>query len=62
MLVRLVADDQRVAGVVAALVPGDHVRPLGQEVDDLALALVPPLGADDHRQRHQVRPKLSNLV
>ena len=41
-----VADD-RVAGVVAALEAHDHVRLLGEQVDDLALALIAPLGADD---------------
>ena len=44
-LVRLVADHERVAGVVPALVAGDHVGALGEEVDDLALALVAPLRA-----------------
>src|SRR5687767_5768025 len=40
-------DDQRVAGVVPAL-EADHRRHVvGQPVDDLALALVTPLGADD---------------
>ena len=40
-------DDQRVAGVVPALEPHDRRGALGQQVDDLALALVTPLGADD---------------
>ena len=39
------ADDDRVARVGAALGAHDDVRLLGQEVDDLALALVAPLGA-----------------
>jgi len=39
------ADDQGVAGVRAAAVAGDHSRAGGQEVDDLALPLVPPLGS-----------------
>ena len=43
----LAADDQRVAGVVAALETRHRGRALGQQVDDLALALVAPLGADD---------------
>ena len=34
------------AGVVAALEADDDVGPLGEPVDDLALALVAPLGAD----------------
>ena len=46
-----VADD-RVAGVVAALEADHGVGLLGEEVDDLALALVAPLGADYHQSRH----------
>jgi hypothetical protein len=46
-LVRLVADDDRVAGVRAALVAADDVGVLGEQVDDLALALVAPLRAHD---------------
>ena len=49
-----VADD-RVAGVVAALEADHEVRVLGEQVDDLALALVAPLGADDHDAGHVVR-------
>ncbi len=43
----LAADDQRVAGVVAALEAHHALRVVGEPVDDLALALVAPLGADD---------------
>ena len=43
----VVADDQGVAGVGPARVPDDQVRGLAQQVDDLALALIPPLGPDD---------------
>ena len=43
-----VADHDRVAGVGAALVANDQVGPLGQDVDQLALALVTPLRPDDH--------------
>ena len=43
----LAADHQRVAGVVAALEAHHALRAVGQPVDDLALALVAPLGADD---------------
>ena len=39
------ANDDRVAGVGAALGADDDVRLLSQEVDDLALALIAPLGA-----------------
>src|SRR5262249_52471966 len=41
------ADDQRVAGVVPALEAHDARDAIGQQVDDLALAFVAPLGADD---------------
>ena len=46
-LERLLADLHGVPGVVAALVARDDGERLGQQVDDLALALVAPLGADD---------------
>ena len=49
----LVAEHDRVAGVVAALVADDHRDLLGEEVGRLALALVAPLEPDDHRGRHQ---------
>ena len=45
--VLLVADDDRVAGVVAAVELHDVVDPATQEVGGLALALVAPLGSDD---------------
>ena len=51
-LVGLVADDERVAGVVAALEADDHVGAARQPVDDLALAFVAPLGADDGDVSH----------
>ena len=38
--------DDRVTGVVAALITHDHVHSPGQEVGQLPLALVTPLGAD----------------
>ena len=50
--VRLVAGHDGVARVVAALVARDHVAALGEQVNDLALALIAPLGADHHRRRH----------
>ena len=45
-------DDQRMAGIVAALVAHHHVGALAQPVDDLALALVTPLAADDDHICH----------
>ncbi|MNC87362.1 hypothetical protein D3C83_30830 [compost metagenome] len=41
------ADHQRVAGVVPALEAHHALRAVGEPVDDLALALVAPLRADD---------------
>ena len=48
----LAAHDQRVAGVVAALVAHDDLGVLGEEVDDLAFPFVAPLRADDDDVRH----------
>ncbi len=42
----------RVPGVRSAVVAADDVRVLGEQVDDLALALVSPLGPDDHGRGH----------
>jgi hypothetical protein len=49
---RLTAADDRVAGVVAALKADDGGSPLGEQIGDLALALVAPLGADYDHARH----------
>ncbi len=43
----LATDDQGMTGVVAALKPHDGLRLPGQQIDNLSLALVTPLGADD---------------
>ena len=45
-------DHQRVAGIVAALEAHHDIGTLGQPIDDLALAFVAPLGADDHDIGH----------
>ena len=45
-------DDQRMAGVMAALKAHHDIGPDRQPIDDLALALVAPLGADHHHIRH----------
>ena len=55
-LVDRAVDDEGVPGVVAALEAGDHVGALGEPVDDLALALVAPLGAHDHHVAHLKAP------
>ena len=52
-LVRLVADDDRVPRIGPALVSADHIRALREQVDDLALALVSPLSADDDGRGHE---------
>ena len=48
-----VAEHDRVAGVVAALVADDPADLLGEEVGRLALPLVAPLEPDDHGRRHR---------
>jgi hypothetical protein len=42
-------DDDRVSGVVAPGVAGHDGKVLRQDVDDLAFALIAPLGANDDR-------------
>ena len=44
----LALDDQRVAGIVAALETRHRADALGQQVNDLALAFVAPLRAEDY--------------
>src|SRR5690606_20123496 len=46
-LVDLLADDERMAGIVTALEADHGVGAAGEPVDDLALALVAPLRPDD---------------
>ena len=46
-------DHQRVAGIMAALEADDDVGLLGQPIDDLAFALVAPLGADHDNICHE---------
>ena len=51
-----VRGDHGVAGVVAALVAHDVVDLLAEQVGNLALALVAPLGADEHDRWHLSPP------
>lgn len=51
LLVLALADNDRVAGVVAAGTAGADVRGRGEDVDELALALVAPLGAEAASER-----------
>ena len=53
--VRLVADDDRVAGVVAALVAHDVLDPATEEIGGLPFALIAPLGSDEHDCWHVAR-------
>ena len=55
----LAIDDERVPGVVAALVAHHQVHLLGEEVGEPTLALVAPLGPDDDRRRHEGRRYLT---
>jgi hypothetical protein len=45
-----------VAGIVATLEARHHIGPLRQPVDDLALALVAPLGANHNHVCHDEYP------
>jgi hypothetical protein len=42
---------------MAALVAGDEIEFFGEEVDDLALAFVAPLRAQDDEIAHEMQPK-----
>ncbi len=55
-LVDVAADNQRMARVVSALKARDHVGPLAEPVNDLALPLVTPLGAHDDDIGHARYP------
>ena len=51
-------DHERMAGIVAALEAHDDIGALGQPIDDLALAFVAPLRADDHDIGHVKSPSI----
>ena len=51
-LVADTVDNQSVASIVPTLKAHHHIGALRQPVDDLALALVSPLRADDHHISH----------
>src|SRR5262249_22812074 len=59
----LAADDERVPGVVPALEARDCSGALGEQIDDLALAFIAPLRADDDDELTHVFPiDLSTLA
>ena len=45
----LTADNDGVTRIVSASIPGDDIKVLREHVDDLALALIAPLGAHNNR-------------
>ena len=49
----LLTDEDGVAGVVAAVVAGHHLHLVGEQVDDLPLPLVAPLGTGDDDVGHE---------
>ena len=50
----LAFDDDRVAGIVPALIAGNDIEMFREQIDDLSLALVAPLGADNDQVCHAV--------
>ena len=48
----LTVDHHRVPGVVAPLVADDHLHVTGQQIGELSLTLVAPLGPHDHGCGH----------
>ena len=55
----LAADNQRVAGVVTALKTHDTRNLIGQQIDNLALTFVTPLGADNDDVLTHIKPYLN---
>ena len=52
----LTVDHQRVAGVMAALITHHRRDLIGQQVNDLALTLIAPLGPQDDNILTHVQP------
>jgi hypothetical protein len=50
----LAFDNHGMTGIVSALKPNHKVGVLGQQVDDLAFALIAPLGANDYKIGHSL--------
>ena len=47
-LVDLIADYNRVTGIVTAVIPHNVVSVLGETIDDLSLSLVTPMHTDNN--------------
>ena len=45
-------EDDRATCIVTPLIAGHNVESVGDEVNDLAFSLIPPLSADNHYVRH----------
>ena len=58
----LLANEDRVAGVVAALSADHHVGLAGEHVDDFAFAFVAPLGADENSVGHSFRRAMKKAI
>ena len=48
----VILDDDGVTSIVSPLIAGHNVESVGDEVNDLAFPLIPPLGPDNHCIRH----------
>ena len=53
--------DDRMAGIIAALGADDVVCRLGQKIDDLSLAFIPPLQTDDSDTIRHFNISLANV-
>src|SRR5262249_43907338 len=58
----MAADDEGVAGVVPALEARHGGGALGEEIHDLALAFIAPLGADDDHELSHAQPLTKNRM
>src|SRR5207237_10002362 len=58
----LAVHDDGVPGVVATLVADDQLALFGEVVGEAALALVAPLGADDHCAGHAGLTTVANAI
>jgi hypothetical protein len=45
-------DDDGMTGIIAALIPGDNIRPFGKVINNFALTLVTPLSSYNDVSRH----------
>src|SRR5215469_6621173 len=54
--VALIADHNRMAGVIAALISVDKIHAVAEQVGGLALAFIAPLCSDDHDGGHVTGP------